>query len=41
MGEVNDEMHISEGPHLRVVEGQVLVPTAHLKALGEKWPGFM
>lgn len=40
MGEVNDEMHISEGPHLRVVEGQVLVPT-HLKALGEKWPGFM
>ena len=37
MGGVNDEMHISESPQLGVVEKQVLVSTAHLKALGEKW----
>lgn len=37
MGGVNDEMHISESPQLGVIEKQVLVSTAHLKALGEKW----
>lgn len=40
MGGVDDEMHISEGPHLGVEEKQALVPTAHLKALERNGEGL-
>lgn len=37
VGGVNDEMHISEGPHLEVEEKQALVPTALPEGSREKW----